>query len=164
MKLQDKYISTKCIELENLIKDSKNWAKRDAKLGAHLATYINVMILGMLEECFEHLVKERAKKPGDLEIGNYITKDIENRFRNPNYGLICSILGQFSDTYKLEFQKTFDGNCLEVTALNSILENKTNVAHYGLANLKLSVNDVEIYFKGIVNILEKLEDLLLINP
>lgn len=164
MSIQDKYISTKCTEIEDLLKESKNWAKTDAKLGAHLATYINVMILGMLEECFEYLVKERAKKPGDLEIENYIGKDIANKFRNPNYGLICSVLGQFSDTYRAQFQETFGGNCLEVDALKSILENKTNVAHYGLANLKLSINDVETYFKGVVRILEKLEDLLIMHP
>ena len=162
--VQDKYISTKCTEIEDLLRESKNWAGADAKLGAHLATYINVMILGMLEVCFEYLVEERAGKPGDLEIKRYIAKDIENRFRNPNYGQICGILGQFSDTYKDEFQKTFDSNCLEIEALRSILENKKNAAHYGLANLKLSISDVEAYFKGVLRILEKLEDLLIMHP
>jgi len=161
LKIRDKYISAKCIEIENLLKECKNWAASDPKLGAHLATYANVMILGMLEVCFEHLVKERAKRPGDLEVGNYIGKHIEDRFRNPNFGLILSVLGQFSDAYRDEFQKTFNPNSSGVVALNGLLENKTNVAHYGLANLNLSVNDVEIYFGGVVNILEKLEELLL---
>ena len=164
MNIQDKYISTKCIEIESLLKDSDNWAKNDAKLGAHLATYINVLILGILEDCVEYLVKERSRKSGDAEVESYISKDIEQRFKNPTYGKICDVLGQFSSRYRAEFQNKFSANCLEVDALNSILRNKTNVAHYGLANLGISVKDVEIYFQGVVNILEKLEDLLLINP
>ncbi|RLC63493.1 MAG: hypothetical protein DRI01_05110 [Chloroflexi bacterium] len=161
MNIRDEYISTKCIEIENLLKDCRDWALNDPKLGAHLATYANVLILGMLEECFEHIVKERAKKSGDVEVENYIGKHIEQRFRNPNFGLICSILGQFSDTYREEFEKTFKTDSPEVVAINGLLENKTNVAHYGVANLNLSINDVEIYFSGVVNILVKLEDMLL---
>jgi len=161
LKVRDQYISTKCIEIENLLKECKVWAVKDPKLGAHLATYANVVIVGMLEVCFEYIIKQRAKRPGDLEVGNYIGKHIEDRFRNPSFGQICSILGQFSDAYREEFEKTFKQNSSEVVALNGLLDNKTNVAHYGLANLNLSVNDVEIYFGGVVNILEKLEQLLL---
>jgi len=162
--IQDQYIVTQCLEVETIINDSKLWANSDPKLGAHLATYINVMILGKLEDCIEYLVKRRAKKPGDVELENYISNDIEKRFRNPTYSNICDLLGRFSNRYREEFEKKFNKNCLEVDALNSILENKTNVAHYGLANLKISVNDVESYYKGVVNVLGKLEDLLVINP
>jgi len=161
LKIRNQYLYAKCIEIENLLKECKNWAANDPKLGAHLATYANVIILGMLEVCFEYLVKERAKKSGDLEVGNYIGKHIEDKFRNPNFGLICGILSQFSDGYKDEFQKTFKSDSSEVEAMDALLKNKTNVAHYGLANLNLSVNDVEIYFNGVVNILGKLEELLL---
>lgn len=161
MKIRDEYITTKCIEIENLLKECGNWASEDPKLGAHLATYANVLILGMVEECFEHIVKERAKKSGDAEVGNYIGKQIEDRFRNPSFGLICSILGQFSDAYREEFERTFRTDSPELEAINGLLKNKTNVAHYGVANLNLSVNDVKVYFSGIVNILMKLEDILL---
>jgi len=159
--MKDPFIFTKCSEIETLISEVKLWAKDNPKLGAHLATYIDVMILGMLEECVEYLIKERAKRSGDVEVSNYISKHIENRFRNPNFGLICRILGQFSDTYREEFERTFKKDSPEVVAMDGLLQNKTNVAHYGLATLKLSVNDVELYFKGVVNILGKLEELLI---
>ncbi|MFC1967724.1 HEPN domain-containing protein [Chloroflexota bacterium] len=159
-----KYISDKCKEINELVEEAKKWAERDEKLGAHLATYINVMMLGILEECIEHLVKERAKKPGDKEIENYISKNITQSFKNPSYGAICSVLSRFSDQYQSEFQKAFSPNSSEAAALESILRNKTDVAHYGLANLNLSINDVEKYILGVKNILEKLEDLLLAEP
>ena len=161
MTIKDLFISNKCNEIVALISEVKSWAKDDAKLGAHLATYVDVMILGMLEECVEYLIKERAKRSGDVEVSNYISKHIEDRFKNPNFGLICGILGQFSDAYREEFERTFKKDSPEVVAMDGLLENKTNVAHYGLANLKLSVNDVELYFKGVVRILGKLEELLI---
>lgn len=164
MSVQDRYISSKCLEIDGLILDCKEWAKVDARLGAHLATYVNVLILGVFEESIEHLVKERSKKPGDREVEHYISEHIEHSLRNPKYKKICDVLGQFSDSYRSEFQNTFGPNCSEVDALHSIIRNKTNVAHYGLANLQLSVSDVEIYFQGVVRILEKLEGLLIINP
>lgn len=162
--MQDRFISSKCREIAGLIVDCRGWAKGDARLGAHLATYVNVLILGVFEECIEHLVKERAKRAGDREVEHYISDHIEHSMKNPRYGKICEVLGQFSDRYKSEFQNTFGASCLEVDALHSIIRNKTNVAHYGLANLQLSVSDVEIYFWGVVSILEKLEDLLITNP
>ncbi len=164
MSIKDQYLDDKCKEIESLIGDSKNWAKTDAKLGAHLATYINVVILGILEDCIEYLVKARAKTSGDIGIENYISKDIKDSFKNPNYGNICGLLSKFSDIYSTRFQTKFNKGCLEYDALDGLLRNKTNVAHYGLANLGLSVDDVEIYFKGAVNVLEEIEDLLVTNP
>ena len=164
MSIKDQYLADKCQEIESLIKDSKIWAKTDEKLGAHLATYINVVILGILEDCIEYLVRARAKTSGDIGIENYISKDIKDSFKNPNYGNICSLLNKFSDIYSRKFQMKYNKGCLEYDALEGLLINKTNVAHYGLANLKLSVGDVENYFKGAVNVLGEIEDLLITNP
>jgi len=76
--VKDQYIADKCLEIRTLIEESKNWAKIDDKLGAHLATYINVVILGIMEDCIEYLVKARAKTTRDSGIENYISKDIED--------------------------------------------------------------------------------------
>jgi len=164
LSIKDQYLVNKCQEIESLINDSKNWAATDAKLGAHLATYINVVILGILEECIEYLVRARASASGDTGIKNYISKDIKGSFRNPNYGSICSLLSRFSDIYVARFQRKFNTGCPEYEALDGLMTNKTNVAHYGLANLKLSVDDVAKYFKGVLNVLEEIEDMLVTNP
>ena len=163
MSIKDQYLANKCQEIESLINDSKKWAETNAKLGAHLATYINVVILGILEDCIEYLVKARARATGDTGIENYISKDIKESFKNPNYGSICSLLSKFNDTYSAKFQRKFNKGCLEYEALDGLIINKTNVAHYGLANLKLSLDDVDNYFKGVVNVLEEIEDLLVTN-
>lgn len=164
MSVKDQYIAEKCLEIGSLIAESKNWAKTDAKLGAHLATYINVVIVGIMEDCIEYLVKTRARATGDSGVENYISKDIEDSFRNPDYNRICGLLGKFSAQYKGKFQGKFDRNCSEYEALEGLLRNKTNVAHYGLSNLNLSVDDIEKYFISAVNVLEELEDLLVLNP
>lgn len=174
MNIKDKYISDKCNEIGSLLKQAKIWAegdpklkrkqKSDPKLGAHLATYANVIMLGMLEDCIEYMVTERARKSGDLEIVNYVSNHISQSFRNPNYSKICEVLGQFSDKYKSEFQDRIKHDSSAVEALNSIIKNKTNSAHLGLSNLNLSIDDANGYFLRVIPILEVLEDLLIINP
>ncbi len=68
MTIKDPYLSSKCQEITSLINEAKQWAKQDAKLGAHLATYIDVLILGMLEVCVEYLVSERGRRYGDIDL------------------------------------------------------------------------------------------------
>jgi len=172
LSIQNQYIVNKCSEIESLLKQARIWAEgdpmqekvADPKLGAHLATYINVIMLGMLEDCIEYVVRERAKKPGDKEIENYISEDISHSFRNPNYSKICEVLGQFSIKYKSEFQSRIKHDSSAVEALDSILKNKTNLAHRGLSNLNLSIDDANGYYLRVIPILEVLEDLLIINP
>lgn len=172
MSIVNQYIVNKCDEIGSLLKQAKVWAEgdpteekvADPKLGAHLASYINVIMLGMLEDCIEYMVRERAKKPGDKELENYISEDISQSFRNPNYSKICEVLGQFSSEYKSEFQSRIKHDSSAVDALNSILENKNKLAHLGLSNLNLTIDDANDYYIRVIPILEVLEDLLIVNP
>lgn len=172
MSIQNQYVVNKCSEIESLLKQAKIWSEgdpmqekvADPKLGAHLATYINVIMLGMLEDCIEYMVRERAKKPGDKEIENYISNHISQSFRNPSYSKICEVLGQFSSKYKSEFQDRIKHDSSAIEALDSILENKRNLAHLGLSNLNLSIDDTNSYYLRVIPILEVLEDLLILNP
>lgn len=170
MNIEDKYISNRCHEVDSLLKQARIWAegdpelrrtgRGDPKLGAHLATYANVIMLGILEDCIEYMVRTRAKKSGDPEIENYVSAHISQSFKNPNYSKICEVLGQFSSRYKSEFQARIRHDSSAVEALNSILENKTNSAHLGLSNLSLSIDDASGYFVRVLPILKVLEDLL----
>ncbi|MFC1981446.1 hypothetical protein ACFLVN_04295 [Chloroflexota bacterium] len=164
MNIKEKYISDKCHEIDSLLRQARIWAEGDPKLAAHLATYANVIMLGMLEDCIEYMVRKRAQKSGDPEIEHYISNHVSNSFRNPSYSKICEVLGQFSSEYKSEFQSRIKHDSSAVEALNSILENKTNSAHLGLSNLNLSIDDANGYFLRVIPIIEVLEDLLIINP
>jgi hypothetical protein len=153
-------ISTKFSEIENLLDDAKIWAAADPRLAAHLATYIDVYLLGVIEESIEILVKQRASKSNDSEVCNYINNDINKSFRNPRRNTILEVLRKFSDTYASSFQSSFSDTCPEIEALQSVLDHKTNLAHKGTAQLGLTLQDTETYFNRILPIILKLEQIL----
>jgi hypothetical protein len=156
----DPYITSRCNEVDVLIKDATSWASSDAKLGAHLATYLNVMILGVVEDCIEHLIENRAGKSGDIEIKAFVHKITDRQFRNPDYGAICELLKEFSDQYCNLFKSKIISNGSEATALQSVVINKNNLAHTGIFNLTMSLNDADNYFRRIIPVLKVLEQIL----
>lgn len=153
-------ISDRLNEIEVLLRDSKRWAANDPQLASQLATFIDVYLLGVVEESFELLVKQRAGKPNDPELLNYISDHIEHSFRNPCRANIIGILGKFSDSYATAFSSKFPVKCAEMDALDAVLGHKTNLAHKGTFQLGLTPSDVETYLAQIVIVFETLEQIL----
>lgn len=160
MTLHDPHVIDRCAEIEGLLTEAAVWASQDAKLGAHLAAYITVLITGLLEDCIEYLVVQRVGKTQDSEVQNYVKAVIKERFRNPDWGAISGLLGQFSDNYKHEFGSKIRHDGSEADALNSIVTNKNSLAHIGTANLQVTVGNVDDYFRRIIPILEVVEQIL----
>jgi len=154
------YVQKRCAEIEGLLQYADAWSKKDEKLGAHLAAYICVLFLGVLEDCIEKLIKDRANKSGDPEIYNFITTITNTRFRNPDRSAICKILGLFSTEYKEKFSQKIKANGSEDEALNDIVRNKNSLAHEGTGKLNLSVKDMNDYYRRVIPIVEAIEDVL----
>lgn len=143
-----------------LIADAINWSSNDPKLGAHLAAYISVLIVGVIEDCIENLIAMRAKKANDPEIHNFVVRMIEQRFRNPDYQKISEILLNFSSTYRDTFKSRITPNGNESDALKSLIGNKNALAHTGIANLNLTIGDVQSYYNKSMLVLQELEQIL----
>jgi len=158
--LKNPYILERCTEIEGLLQYADTWSKKDEKLGAHLAAYICVLFLGVLEDCIEHLIAARASKSGDPEVRDFIIKATKDHFRNPDYGAISGLLGTFSKGYKEKFSAKIKANGSESIALNSIVENKNSLAHEGTDKLNLSVKDMSDYYYRVIPIVEAIEKAL----
>lgn len=155
-------ISTKLADVESIIGDCKVWAANqpNSSLAAHLATYINVYLLGVLEESFELLFKERARKANDDCVTNYICQHIEKRFENPRRQSIGEMLKRFNGDFSEAFYRRFPERCLEMTALDSINSTKQDLAHKGAYSLNLTLEDVEGYLARVIPILDEVESIL----
>lgn len=160
MILQDTYVANRCTEIEALLRDAASWASKDEKLGAHLAAYISVLTVGLLEDCIEYLVNQRTSKTNDNEVKSYVREVLHQRFRNPDYGAISGLLGEFSQEYKKAFADKIIHNGMEATALQGMLDNKNSLAHEGTDKLQMSIDDVDSYYHRIIPILEVLEQIL----
>jgi RiboL-PSP-HEPN len=162
MAVKNAEICSKLSDIAILIKDSDRWAaaQPSTSLAAHLATYIDVYILGVLEESIELLLRERAHQAKDNCVANYVCQDINEKFRNPRRQSIGEVLKKFNPDFSDAFYARFAPNCSEVEALNSINDIKRNLAHMGAYDLKLTLQDVEEYFNRVIPILEEIESIL----
>lgn len=154
------YLIKRCEEIELLLKDASRWAASDEKVGAHLAAYITILIIGVFEDCIEHLFTQRVHKTGDVEVESYVVKVIGDRFRNPDYGAISGLLKEFSPEYQQKFRDKIAYDGKEATALESILSNKNSLAHCGTAKLEISIKEADEYFRRVIPILETIENIL----
>jgi len=157
MTFSDPYLIERCQEIELTLVDASKWASIDAKLGAHLAAYIAVLIIGVLEDCIEYLFSQRVHKTGDSEVENYIVKVIGDRFKNPNYGKISGLLGEFSDEYQKKFKARIASNGSEIISLDSLLSNKNSLAHMGTVKLQMTITEVNEYYQRLIPILEAVD-------
>lgn len=155
-------ILAKIADVRFLLDECKVWAAKQSNsgLGAHLATYIDVYLLGVLEESFELLFRERARKANDACVANYICQHIERSFQNPKRQSIGDMLKRFSTDFSQAFYIRFRETCSEMTALESVNSIKQNLAHSGAYNSNLTLEDVEYYLGQVIPILEEVESIL----
>jgi hypothetical protein len=129
-------------------------------LAANLAAYITVLIVGVVEDCVEHLVAQRARKTRDSEVEHYVVQSLQERFRNPDYSAISGLLKVFSEDYQRTFRGKIPHDGKEAIALQSVIANKNMLAHVGTSNLQLTLKEVSNYSRDIKPILEVLEEIL----
>ena len=157
--LQDAYVVGQCSRIQDVLQYAANKSVDDPELGAHLANYISVLISGVVEDCVEHLVVQRARMSSDLQLQDFVDFSIGRLFRNPQSSDIAEILRQFSPDYRVSYQQSVNGEDRE--ALDGIIKNRMSLAHEGSSQSHFTLNDVRRYFERVVRILEVVEGILI---
>ena len=156
---RDPYVAQRCAEIDLSLIDAVTWSATDAKLGAYLAGYVTILISGVVEDCIEYLVKQRAVRSQDPELTEFVSRLVGGSFSNPRSESISSLLGRFSSAYEQQYQDSVALSSRE--ALGSIMANRLSLAHVGTWKQQTTVADVQSYFSRIVPILSVVEDILL---
>ncbi len=157
--VQNEYVTRRCSEIEEMLRYASEKSRNDADLGGHLAGYISVLISGVVEDCIEHLVIERARISNDSELQEFVKSSIARQFRNPKSEDIANLLSGFSGTYRSLYNNSVEQESKE--ALGSIITNRMALAHRGEPQSNFTIGDVHRYFDLIVKILEVVESILL---
>ena len=157
---KDSYISGRCLEIETALDEAAVWSLNNDKLGAYLAGYLTVIISGVIEDCIEYLIRQRAARTGDFQVESFVAEFIRRRFGNPNHGQINGMLKDFSDEYSRTFTSRIPHDGSSADALNSIIQNKNELAHTGTWKLQMTLSDVRDYYHRVVPVLEAVEDIL----
>ena len=158
---ENKNVAERFNSIAKLIADARDWSENDASLGAHLASYICVVLLGSIEYSVEELVSQRVASGSDGEIANYVIKVLGDRFRNPDWASINGLLSEFSAEYKATWVGRFPPNEEVHEALLSIVGIKNDLAHRGTTALKVTLKDVEGYFNRVTLAVDEFERIIL---
>jgi hypothetical protein len=160
----DKHISDRFSEIATLISDGKNWANFDRRLDAHLAAYVCVLLSGAIEDAIERMISIKMGALGDSETERYVIKVVGLRFRNPDWGAMNGLLGDFSDEYKLAWTSRFPAGSRVDESLRSINNIKNALAHTGSNSLYVTLLDVQSYFDDVLPAVDHLEQIVLPHP
>ena len=153
------YIIDRCSDIHEMLQYASSQSANNPSLGAHLAAYISVLISGVVEDCIEFLVAERARQSSDSELAEFVRTSIDRLFRNPDSGALANMLGNFSAHYRESYRQSVGEDSRE--ALGSIVRNRLSLAHSGRSQNDFTVSDVQTYFEKIVPVLEVVENILL---
>ena len=160
MSISDSYVGSRYSDIAQLVNDLEARAASDSRLAAHVAGYLDVLIVGAVEDSIEHLIDKRGRKTGDIEIEEYVRSAVRGSFRNPDWGAIAALLGQMSAQYKADFRSRIPPDGSTARALDSLLANKNALAHVGSSNLHLTIPDVRGYFERLESLFEAIETVL----
>ena len=157
MKFKSEYLLKRCLEVEAVLNKAKLWASQDPQLDGYLGGYFAVMISGVFEDCFEHLVYERASRTNDKELTSLVHELVDQTFRNPNAATILGFIKKFSIEYAQEYSSRIEFR--HSSALDSIVTDKNSLGH-GTLTRNVTISDVTDYFQRSIPILEALEEIL----
>ena len=153
------HIARRCSDIEEALDYAARQSQGNPRLGSYLAAHISVLISGVVEDCIEYLVIERAGAAGDAEVKEFVQNAIRQQFRNPTSEHIADVLRAFGRNYREAYQSSVPAAARE--ALGSIVKNRMRLAHSGHSQTDFTLADVRQYFKQIVTLLEAVEDILL---
>jgi|GEM_PF-1486922 len=123
---------------------------------SYIAKYLTVYLSGIYEESIEQIVKEFSVKSGKTEIENYIAKEVDKSFRNPDMAKILELVGKFNRSWATTL-KSLDIQYKD--AIDSIVANKNLIAHGSSSTL--TINDVKDFHNRAKVVIEKIDELFL---
>ncbi|MDO9579999.1 MAG: MAE_28990/MAE_18760 family HEPN-like nuclease, partial [Bacteroidales bacterium] len=150
------YLKEKFQTINDTIKKAKKSGEKDARLASMLSSYLVVWISGVYEDMVEHLFAERVKKVNDKEIENFVEVFIGEQFRSPRYENIKKLVKAFDPKYGYELRSKIEDK--NITALDSIVNNKNKAAHGEVSNA--TIDDIIGWNKDTIKIFEELENIL----
>jgi hypothetical protein len=149
------YINNRMREIESAFNSSLTVSRnlQDPKISAMLAEYLTVLTCGIYEDCIEFLFGERAAASKDEQLRAFVTSAMNDRFKNPKYEKLKSLLEWFDVKYRKDFRSSIKDRTIE--SLDSIVDNKNSIAHGKPANITLQ--DFQKFHKEAIKIFPALE-------
>ncbi|MDP3778634.1 MAG: HEPN domain-containing protein [bacterium] len=123
---------------------------------AYLAKFLVVYICGMYEEVIETAFTDFfVRNTSRQEVVTYARDSVAKSFMNPKFDKLMKLIGSFGNATWTSALKSMSS---ERIALDSIVENKNNIAHGHGAIITLL--DIKQYYINSRPLIEKFDELL----
>ncbi len=152
-----KYAKAKLDYLDSLFHDFEN-QDLDDYTKSHIAKYLTVLCSGILEDIIKNFVIELARRANiKNEVNDFVFKQIQSSFRNPDYDNLKSFLKKFNKDWVKRLSDGIEEKNKD--ALTSIVNNKNLIAHGESSTITLSM--VKQHYEDSKIIIEQLDSIIL---
>ena len=143
-------------DIDKAIKDIRSFEYASALEKSYLAKFLVVFICGLYEEIIETIISEKVEKLRCHQVSNFVTKYLEDYFRNPCFDKVIELLGKFDSAWAEDLGKI---QKILRSALDSIVSNKNAIAH-GL-NCDITLDQAEEFYYNSRKVIEKIDEVVL---
>jgi RiboL-PSP-HEPN len=127
----------------------------------YLTKYSVIKASGTIEQSFKTIIADFCEQGQSAQIKAFITTKLRNSSSNPSLENILGWLGQFDQSWKINFKKKLNNKSSKTlikSSLKSLNEARNGFAHGG--NPSSSFADINKYFNHAVIILNILDDVV----
>lgn len=127
----------------------------------YLNKYSVIKSCGTIEISFKTLIADYCSKRSKSQVKNFLNKKVRENSANPSYSRIIQILGDFDDTWVVNFKSQMRAlpNYSSVTSsIQSLVDARNDFAHGG--NPTITFADIKTYFDESKIIIQTLDNVI----
>lgn len=147
-----------CDEEIQVIESRINTNKFDS-VNQYLIKYCLIKVCGTLEQGFKTIVADALDREANDRMKKYISKEIRESSKNPNYANICLLLKRVEPNWQSSFKTTVqiekEKDSSLLSSLESLNDSRNSLAH-GL-NVSITIDEIKIFFEKSKKIIKLLD-------
>ena len=128
----------------------------DFEMQSQWAKYICVLTAGLLENAIDQLYSDYAKKQVSAPVARFVQLHL-SKISNPRADKFLDIAGAFKESMRTDLSVFMQDQGRD-DAINSIMNNRHQIAHGKERNVGLSLAQMINYFDRAVEVLEFIEN------
>ena len=131
----------------------------DPEMHSHWARYLCILTAALLETSVKEIMEEYVRRNADERVRRRFTSRQE-WVRNPRRGEIAGVLKSFDEAWGEEIDAFLSGPPGD--DVTSVMNNRDNIAHG--SDVTLGPAEMERYFSGVIEVIERVDAVVLGEP
>ena len=126
----------------------------DDELKSHLVQYLCIQVSGFVETSIQSLLTEYARNQSNFFVANYVERQLQRNFQNPNMETIFQVMKSFNPDWEIDLQTQVTDEMRG--AIGSIRSNRNQIAHG--RSVTISYAPIQRYYQSAIAVIELIEE------